>query len=219
MTNDFDPARPNAGARVKSDERRPEGGKREPKKATARYLENFALYYLGRFSASTDRLRRLLRDKVERSARAHGTDRAEGLRTIETLIGRFVASEILDDRRYAAARARARHRQGWSLRRIGGDLHERGIGAEEITAALAALEDESVGEDGHRSIKAALDFRAAAAFARRRRLGPYRSVASRALNRTHDLAALARAGFSYDIARRVLGAADATALEALAKMT
>jgi len=42
--------------------------------------------------------------------------------------------------------------------------------------------------------------------ARRRRLGPYRMPEVRAERRDKDLAALARAGFDYDTARRVIEA-------------
>ncbi len=45
-----------------------------PRKATPKYLRNSALYYLGRYAASSGHLRRLLQVKVTRSARAHDTD-------------------------------------------------------------------------------------------------------------------------------------------------
>jgi regulatory protein len=53
---------------------------------------------------------------------------------------------------------------------------------------------------------------AAIRYARRRRLGPYRSAA-RADFRAKDLAALARAGFDYDVARDVVDAEDVDQLE------
>jgi regulatory protein len=60
------------------------------------------------------------------------------------------------------------------------------------TTIAAALE----GEDGDEAA-------AARALARRRRLGPYRP-GERAPYRDKDLAALARAGFRYDVARAVV---------------
>ena len=60
-----------------------------------------------------------------------------------------------------------------------------------------------------------MELQAAIALARRRRLGVYRLAAARADYRDRDLAALARAGFSYDIARRVIEAEDEAALIAL----
>jgi len=58
------------------------------------------------------------------------------------------------------------------------------------------------------------DLAAACAFARRRRLGPYRRGAG---DRVKELAAFARAGFSRDAARAVLACADPDAAEALAR--
>ncbi len=50
--------------------------------------------------------------------------------------------------------------------------------------------------------------RAAAALARRRRLGPYRAAEDRKDHRLRDLAAMARAGFAYDVAKKVIDAKD-----------
>ncbi|MCH8999434.1 MAG: hypothetical protein IID48_14400 [Proteobacteria bacterium] len=52
--------------------------RRSPREATAKYLRNSARYYLDRYATSSAHLRRLLLDKVARSARAHGTDAAAG---------------------------------------------------------------------------------------------------------------------------------------------
>ena len=50
----------------------------------------------------------------------------------------------------------------------------------------------------------AIEDQAARAYAKRRRLGPYRRPDLRAAHRDRDLAALARAGFAYGLARRVI---------------
>ncbi|MCH8002677.1 MAG: RecX family transcriptional regulator, partial [Proteobacteria bacterium] len=54
---------------------------------------------------------------------------------------------------------------------------------------------------------------AALAYARRRRLGPYRSPQARAAMREKDLAALGRRGFGYELARRVIETGDVSELE------
>jgi regulatory protein len=56
---------------------------------------------------------------------------------------------------------------------------------------------------------------AAAAFARKRRIGPWRSPAERADRREKDLAAMARAGFAYRVVRLVMDADDPAEVEAL----
>ncbi len=53
---------------------------------------------------------------------------------------------------------------------------------------------------------------AAIAFARRRKLGPWRPPELRAEHRSQDLATLGRAGFGYGVARLVVEAEDPESL-------
>ncbi|MBE9552463.1 MAG: RecX family transcriptional regulator [Proteobacteria bacterium] len=178
-------------------------GRRPPKKATAKHLENVALWYLQRFAASADSLRKILMRRVEKSARAHDTDRDEGAAFVEDIIARFRASSLLDDRVYAEGRTLSLHRRGISTRGIRARLAAKGVGADDIAAALAVLRDQTADPD----------LAAAIAYARRRRIGPYRTRGDREERRERDLAALARQGFGYDIARRVIEALDIGELE------
>jgi regulatory protein len=187
----------------------PASTKRPPpgRKLTASSLENAALHYLERFASSAANLRRVLMRRVKRSAEAHGTDPAEGAALVEALIARLVKGGLLDDRAYAQAKAASLHRRGASRRVISGRLAQRGVEGELIAAAIDDIEEETGNAD----------LTAACALARRRRLGPYRQAAARADQRTRDLGAFARAGFSLDVARRVLDCPDADAVEALAR--
>ena len=178
-------------------------GKKGPRKATAPYLRNAALYYLDRYASSTANLRRILMAKVERSVRAHDTDRAEGTATVEALLTDFARDGVLDDARYAVGRVLALYRRGASTRAIRARLATKGVAREHIDHAIAALRDET----------AEPDFNAALTFARRRRLGPYRPQSARADHRTRDLASLGRQGFSYDVARRIIDSEDVASLE------
>jgi len=110
---------------------------------------------------------------------------------------------LLDDTAYARGRANSLHRSGASRRKIAGMLRQKGVGRDDTDAALAALADEY--EDS--------DMVAACNYARRRRLGPYRLPEAREERRERDLAALARAGFGYDTARRVVDALSVEDLE------
>lgn len=195
-------ARPPAGKGGKA----PSANKR---KATAPYLENAALYYLGRYAASSAHLRRVLMAKVERSARAHGTDRGEGAAMVEALIVRFLRSGLLDDESYAKARAHTLHRGGASARVIRGKLAAKGVPPRLVEKALRSLHEEVF----------EAELAAAVTFARRRRLGPFRGKSGRLSDEDarkragRELAAMARAGFSYDLSRKVVEAADARELE------
>ena len=174
---------------------------RKPRKATPKSLENAALHYLERFASSAGNLKRVLMRRVYRSAEAHGTDPGEGAAWVEDVIAKLTRLGYLDDRAFAEGRAASLRRRGDSERRVRGKLLQKGVSAEVVDAVL----DEEDGE---------AELRAAAALARRRRLGPWRAdPEDRVARREKDLAAIARAGFSYDTALRVVDAENVESLE------
>lgn len=170
-----------------------------PRRITAASLENAALHYLERFATSSENLRRVLLRRVRRAAQTHGDDPAEGAALVEALIARWRAAGLLDDAAYAEAKVRGLHRRGASPRAIRMALAARGVEAGLAEGAVQAL-------------GGGADFEAAVNLARRRRLGPFRAEAARAGWRQRDLAALGRAGFGWEVARRVIDAESPDAL-------
>jgi regulatory protein len=170
-------------------------------------LEKWALGYLERYASSAENLRRVLRRRVRR--RTSDPEIARELGTsFDELVERYRSSGLIDDAAYAAARARGRLARGESLRKIAAGLAAKGVDAEERAAALAALRETTPDPD----------LAAACAFARRRRLGPFRRVPLRgdaAGDRQRELAIFARAGFARREAEAVLRCADPNAVEAL----
>jgi regulatory protein len=166
-------------------------------------IERWALDYLGRYANSAEGLRRVLR---RRARRLVGEDRAalgDAATLIDALVARYQGSGLVDDAAYAGAQARARLRRGQSLRTIRAGLAAKGVDADAAAAALDALKE--AGDP---------DLAAACAFARRRRLGPFRRAAA---DRDKELAAFARAGFSRAAAAAVLACADPDEAKALAR--
>lgn len=170
--------------------------RRGPKKVTPQHLENVALHYLARFATSAENLRRVLMRRVETSARHHGTDPEEGARWVDGLIRRYQGAGLLDDAAYAEARAADMLRRGVPLKGIRFRLAQKGVAGADIDKAVDVLAEDAPEPD----------LAAAVALARRRRLGPFAPPAARAERREKDLAALARAGFDYGTARRVIDA-------------
>jgi regulatory protein len=162
--------------------------------ADASTIEQVALRHLNRFDATVAGMRRVLIAHCRRA----GLGEAEASELIEPLLARYRASGLLDDTRYAAAAAHGQRRRGASRRAIEQKLAQRGVSAADARAAVDDIDRET--DDA--------ELRAALAFARRRRLGRHRALADRSKFRKKDLAALARAGFDLDTARRALGAGD-----------
>jgi SOS response regulatory protein OraA/RecX len=89
-----------------------------PRKVTSKSLENVALYYLQRFSSSTGNFRRVMMQRVKRSAHYHNTNSKEGAEIVDQLISRFIRIGLLDDLQFAQVRATGYRRRGLSERAI-----------------------------------------------------------------------------------------------------
>ena len=175
-----------------------------PRKVTSKSLENAALYYLQRFSSSSENFRRVMIRRVKRSAQYHNTNFEEGAEIVDQLISRFVRIGLLDDLQFAQVRATSLRRRGLSERTIRAKLMERGFAVEVINESLELLKCDN--EDP--------ELTASIIFSRKRRLGPFREILDKRNEfREKDMAKLARAGFSYHIAQKVIRAETLEELE------
>jgi regulatory protein len=165
-------------------------------------LEAAALFYLARYASSSGNLRRVLMRKVARSAAYHGDDPAPLKPIVEALVARHCGTGAVNDSLYAESQTRALRRRGGSTRAIVQKLNAKGVPADVVAETAAALAEEEGG-----------DLSAACRFARRRRLGPFRS-GGREDHRQRDMAALGRAGFQYQVAAKVIDSEDVESLEA-----
>lgn len=177
--------------------------RKPPGPVSPAWLERVALHYLERYSASSEMLRRTLARRLEKRARARGEDAEAFAGMVEATVARAVSAGLVDDARFAAARLATLRRRGTSSRMAAAKLAAKGVTRDVVAGAMRA-EGESVPEE----VGSDADESAARAYAKRRRLGPHRLPEMRAIHRVRDLAALARAGFAYDLARRVLDAED-----------
>lgn len=179
---------------------RPDPAKNSDATAYLGYLDRAATYYLGRYATSVDNFRRILHRKLRRRGAYDSFDEAIIAGWIDEIVTKYIDLEILDDQTFATQKTRSLHSRGKSVRAIKGWLREKGISAEVTARALDLLREEY----------SDLDLRAAIQVAKRKRIGPFRrSGISRGETldrdiRTKELAALARSGFSYAIARRVV---------------
>jgi len=145
------------------------------------WLRRAAMAYLTRYASSSANLEKVL----VRKARRRGIE-VDSVR-LEPVIASAIRSGLLDDEAYAAAKTASLRRQGRSSMAVRARLGAKGLGRSAVEVALAGdMTDEQAVE----------------LFARRKRLGRYR-IDQTDETRRRDLAALARAGFSYGLARRI----------------
>lgn len=181
---------------------RPPREKKPPRPLTEERLRKAALHYLERFTTSAGNLRTVLERRVRKNA-MQGLETPEADQWIERIVASLVAAGVIDDRAYAEMRAASLVRAGRSRARIKATLQQKRVDPAALDGALEQLQEDQPNAD----------LVAAVNFARRRRLGPY-AAGDRAARRLKDMAALARAGFSSAIARRVVDAEDIETLTA-----
>jgi regulatory protein len=174
------------------------GGRKSKERAriavTLASLGEAALSYLNRRDASRDKLVKHLEQWIRR--RGTPEDPREARPLIQELAARYQASGLINDDRLAQNALDSLRSRGASSRAIAHKLRARGVDASVIDATLATEKRESRGAE----------LEAARALVKKKRLGSLRPEAERAANSRKDLAALARAGFDFDTARRALGA-------------
>src|SRR5688500_5267728 len=158
-------------------------------------LKEAALRHLERFSTSAAHLRGVLLRRVCRRTKDEA-ERARAIESIERIVVRFAEGGLLDDRSYAARRAEIMHRQGKSVRAMQADLLARGI-ARAVTSEVLRAFEEKMGDP---------DRSGAIAYAKKRRLGPYRAE-DRDAYRDSDATKLLRRGFEWDVVERVMRSA------------
>jgi regulatory protein len=170
-------------------------------------LYEAALNHLARYAATEAGMALVLSRKVDRWARlyadkdmdpevaAAAARRAKA--EIPAVISKLRAAGVLNDDAFAASRAKRLTREGKSRRGALAHLAAKGVAPQ---AAAAVLADDP-----------ARELAAACTYLRRRRAGPFGDAPELKV-----LGAMARAGYSQDIARQALRL-DRTAAEALIK--
>lgn len=162
--------------------------RKPPKKITADYLHNSGLYYLQRFAASSAHFRRIMMRKIDKSCMAHPEQDKETCKALlDNTVEKFIRSGLLDDGAYLRGSVESLRRRGLSARAIEAKLAAKGVPQSQVRQALG----ERDGEDND------ADFEAAVRFAQRKRLAAKGDPAK-------AMAAMARAGFDYETARRAL---------------
>ena len=148
------------------------------KKITPQRLKNIALYYLERYEASTQKLREVLKRRLAK-ARLEQPVPPEATTWIEEVIDEMVRLGYVNDKRFAENTVRRLSGAGKSRSFIRTKLKLAGIEEEEVMEALSDTDE----------------LASARLLVQKKHLGH---------DFKRDLARLARAGFSYEIAREAL---------------
>ncbi len=201
--SDFDASDPDTGGRVK---RRKSGKKARPLDETT--LRDLALAYVARFSTTGSKLEQYLARKIRERGVAEDGDGRQVELDVSALVARFVELGYIDDGVYAASKSR--------------DLTARGYGARRVEQALWAAGVDEGTRETHAPGEAE-SRRAAVLLAKKRRFGPFgrgemddaqeADPLEQRKTREKQVAAMLRAGHSYDAVAFIMDASSAAIVD------
>jgi len=166
--------------------------KTAPKIPTKARLRNIALYYLERFESSEDNLRKVLRRRIDKYAFVDKNYNPEqAYLWVDEVIEECLKHNFVNDERFAEFKINDYLRLGKPKRYIEQKLKQKGIDDKIISRIFA--------ENEYSEYDIALNF------AKKKKLGYFcENEEKRIANRQKDLATMVRAGFDYDVAKKVI---------------
>ena len=156
-------------------------------------IRNFAYAYLEKYSPSKQQLRTYLFKKLLKK-KQHISSKKEVFDLIDTVISSLVDQKLLSDKYYSDAKSKAFLKRGYSLNKIRYSLIKKGIDEKYIKGSISKIKENESDPDFFSAIK----------ICKKRRIGPCREESNRSLFYKKDISILARSGFTYDVAKRVL---------------
>ena len=159
-------------------------------------LRRAGLSYLGRYAASTNALKLVLRRKVKRIEGGSDNWSPEADNWINEIVDQFTRAGLLDDSLVAENLCSSLLRRGTSFNGIKAKLTAKGF----ENAVISQVMNDLSGD--------AEELEAAFVMARRKGLGPYRKKEDRKTNRRRDLRVMGQAGFPYSVSKTVIDSVD-----------
>jgi regulatory protein len=160
------------------------------KRISAKSIENAAVFYLRRYAASIKQLQMVLKRKCQRVNRER-KEEVDFAPLVEEVVTKLEKLGYLNDAALAVSKAGSLRRSGKSARMIRSKLQVKGLGAQ-----VAAVHEPKADET------------AIWVYARKKRLGVFAEPGVRKEKRMKHLASLARAGYSFQLAKLVVDATE-----------
>ena len=156
-------------------------------------LRDLAYAYLEKYSPSKQQLKVYLMKKVLIKFKTTKSKK-EISELIDNVLVSLEQNKFLNDELYSDSKSRTLLRRGYSLNKINQSLRMKGIDQKFIKQSIEKIKNKEIEPD----------FVSALKLCKRRRIGAIRPNANRELFYKKDMGVLARAGFDYDLSKRVL---------------
>ena len=156
-------------------------------------LKDLAYSYIEKYSPSKQQLKIYLLKKY--LTKFSGTkSKKEITEIIDQILNNLEEKKYLNDELYSDSKARSFLKRGYSLNKINSMLRNKGIKDEFIKNSIEKIKENKIEPDFVSAIK----------LCKRRRIGAVRPQSNRELFYKKDIGILARAGFNFELSKRVL---------------
>ena len=151
-------------------------------------LLKYAVDYLSKYDSSKNNLSNVLKRKIFR-LNIKGYEKSKLINNLDTIVLKLEKSQLIDDKKYTNSKISSLSRAGKSKNYISNYLIKKGINKIEIQNNLKKFQE----------INNDWQLTSAKLFAKKKRL------LESNLSYEKKLAKMARAGFSYDICKKIIG--------------
>ncbi len=164
------------------------------KKISEKRLMNIAVYYLSKYESSAENLRKILENRVKKDVLKGAEPEENSHQWIENILKNLKEKNYLNDERFTQNRVKKYLDAGKSEKFIRLKLLQAGVDIE--------LQNDII--KNHYSENPDKELQAACRLVKKKKLGHFRLEKKSQNDYKKDLAVLARAGFSFSIAKKAL---------------
>ena len=167
--------------------------KKKNLKVTVEEMRNFSFNYIEKYAPSKQQLRTYLLKKYIKS-KIPNTNKKNLIDLIDVVLQDLEKSRFINDEFYSKSKAKSLIQRGSSINKIRSVLLSKGIKDKYINETIEKINEENEDQDFFSAVK----------LCKKKRIGPARNESNRPLFYKKDIAVLARAGFDFEVSRKVM---------------
>ena len=168
--------------------------KKKPKKITLDSLEKSAIKYLEKYSVSEYQLKNMLKRKIIKTSFFYKIKSEKEYEFIDLITNKFKKIGLIDDKKFSENKTLIYMEKGYSRRKIEFNLKTKGISDENIRHGINNLEISYVNSE----------LASALIFAKKKKILIFDKNKKDFNKIKKKLLQMAQAGFSYDIAKKII---------------
>ncbi len=167
--------------------------KKKTLEVTVEEMRNFAFNYIEKFAPSKQQLKTYLLKKYLKYKNPN-IKKSNISDLIDIVTEDLEKSKFINDKFYSESKAKNLIQRGSSINKIRNYLINKGVGEKYIKNTIDLIQTNNEDQDFFSAIK----------ICRKKRIGPSRDEANRSLFYKKDIGILARAGFDFEVSKRVM---------------